>query len=268
MRTNREKFTSKVVTPTVILIFIILIVFIIDFAIDSFTDKDFIGGVWVEFHGFLIEALLILVLLTKWTDYQEKKRQQPVMTLIMSRLDGIELWLRSGFNHATKGESTSLNSVHFALYEINRHQQKMVFITDLNSSHIPTDVMSNLIEAQEIIEHLIEKTQFLILILTKQDKRCDYIMEAPFDEIKKLTAIFKELSLSYKYSRDQSHIPPDDNALLVQWNHYLTQAPLFSNPSEYRHNKRRNIYAFNVTTMTKIKTNAEVGDIAKTFKMH
>lgn len=235
----------------------ICVVLIYDFTTNQFSNPDFIGGVWVEFHGFLIEAILILIVLNYWNNYQEKKRLVPILHLILARIDHVELWLRVGFSRAVDLSHTpteNVKTIQFALSEIDRNLEKFVFLIDINSANLTSKITPQLIE---IMESAVEP-----------NKKFDYILFSPLDDLDKLTLNMNDLASAYNYSYSIDRSPPSNNDITKAWVEFSEINPLYDDPLSYEHRSHRHLNVFNVSTVTKIKTNPTKDTIMKTFKMH
>lgn len=251
--------------------FFICVVLIYDFTTNQFSNPDFIGGVWVEFHGFLIEAILILIVLNYWNNYQEKKRLVPILHLILARIDHVELWIRVGFNRAVDLNHTpaeNVKTIQFALSEIDRNLEKFVFLIDINSANLTSKITPQLIEIMETAVELKEKVQFVTSLLVEPNKKFDYILFSPLDDLDKLTINMNDLAAAYNYSYNIDRSPPSNNDIKKAWVDFSDINPLYDDPLSYEHRNHRHLNVFNVSTATKIKTNPTKDTILKTFKMH
>jgi hypothetical protein len=225
---------------------VITYVVIYDFMHDAYSNANFLEGIWVEFHGFIIEAVVILIGLTVWNQRQEKKRITPIIHLILKRVDDIELWLRVGFNRAVDNEHTkeeNINTIRFALGEIEKDFERFVFLIDINAANLTSHITPHLLEIMELIENLKEKVNFVSIHLKEQDKRWDYILFSPLDDLQQLTDTFNDLVVQFKYNFSENRTPPNNNEISACWKVYANQNAIFE-PLNYAYKKNRKIIFF------------------------
>jgi hypothetical protein len=252
-----------------IITLIIISVTIYDYMHGFFSNGNFIEGVWVEFHGFIIEAAFILIGLTFWNQRQEKKRITPIMHLILKRIDDIELWLRVGFNRAvdkTNTKEENIRTIQFALGEIERDFDRFVFLMDLNAANLTSHITPDLLKIMELIENLKQKVRFESIHLTTQDKRIDYILFSPLDDLQKLTDTFNSLVLLFNYKFNEPRPAPDNDKINNSWKEYANDNDLFD-PLNYIYKKNRKIIVFDRETLISGKISVPQGVEIKTFKV-
>ncbi|GAW95007.1 MULTISPECIES: hypothetical protein [Colwellia] len=247
---------------------VITYVAIYDYMHGAFNNANFLEGIWVEFHGFIIEAVLILIGLAVWNKRQEKKRITPIMHLILKRVDDIELWLRVGFKRAVDKDHTkeeNINTIRFALGEIERDFERFVFLMDINAANLTSHITPDLLEIMELIEDLKQKVNFVSIHLTKQDKRCDYILFSPLDDLQKLTDIFNSLVLSFNYKFKEPRPAPSNDEIDNSWEDYANDNALFT-PLNYIYKRNHKIHVFDRGTLINGKIECPKGVTVHCFK--
>jgi hypothetical protein len=93
--------SDKNVKNVLISLFLLFLaaVLLYDFYVGFLSDNEFRVGVWVEFHGVIIEVILLVIGLNWWNTYRENKLSRPSRLTVAKKIYSLHIQLFNGFRY-------------------------------------------------------------------------------------------------------------------------------------------------------------------------
>ncbi|MBU2871367.1 hypothetical protein [Colwellia sp. E2M01] len=252
----------------IILSSIIALVLLFDIFTGVFSNSNFVEGVWVEFHGFLIEAVLIIVLLNYWTKRQEAKKIKPVMDMIISKADKVDGWITLCFEAVISNEANSIAKTRQYADITGEHLKKFNTIVDLNSPILGADYLPMLVKLIELMDEVKLKIQFLSLFEDKASKKYDFIILNPLEELFEMRDLIEDLGNKFKFERSSGRANlPTKEKLNLLLESFTKSHSIYTDVNTYKQ-KKKTPYFFDVSAYKKQKNELIVGSSIKVFKQN
>jgi hypothetical protein len=262
-----NKKTLKEYFLQTVLILTIIYALVYDFFTGLFHNNDFLVGVWVEFHGFLIEAVLIIVLLSYWTKRQEAKKIKPVMDMIVAKADRTDGWINTCFDAVISGKPDSLKRTQQYANYVGNHLIKFTTLVELNSSILGANNLPLLVKIIDLMEEVKLKIKFISNIYDNH-KHFDFIILEPLKDLQELRILIDNLCIKFKFERghDQIRLQQAED-INLSWLNLTKKYPIHTDPTNYKPT-RKNPYFYDIAAFKVLNYEFKDGTTIKVFKQH
>jgi len=239
--------------------------------------------------GVAVELILVYFLINWILNYRERKRWEPVMKLIIYRIERIEGWFCVGLKaistkekykgpvsthknqslHPPKASQENLNLYSRSIQQIQIHFAKLTTLIDLNGANLSSDTAPKLMEVMQQVERLSAMLQFAAQWHSDDTPNHDFIMPSPVPELKKMAENLNDLIKRHNYKVDEHGKDPELRQKTYSAWHRFTKfnKSLTTSPGNYKSKEGTIIYAFDTQTM-KALSGIKVGDQIKCYMMH